>query len=297
MSITDNPWVKGGKYYPNWIEEDKEFFRQNTEYVTGKRISSPISEKNMMTGNWISEEELIVFERILGKVQNGNPYEYLIKVFEQLTGLQFPQLPSDIRLQADWNQMFLIWFFESMPSLNNMYWLNNSKSIFTDNSLYCIDIANSVSFSDINNKACIKHQFFKYSDQKRPNPLNVSFTFTGPDSGKQNYYSWVEWFVGSYSTYINWVKNENESYNISAIIKNTSSWYSGTRLPITWQNKIKKTIGLELTNLVDSAQRGETIKRKLPTIVIKTFEFLNVNIPSFGGNWEQEFHIKTNWTI
>ena len=46
MSITDNPWVKGGKYYPNWIEEDKEFFRQNTEYVTGKRISSPISEKN-----------------------------------------------------------------------------------------------------------------------------------------------------------------------------------------------------------------------------------------------------------
>lgn len=28
----------------------------------------------------------------------------------------------------------------------------------------------------------------------------------------------------------------------------------------------------------------------------KTFEFLNVNIPSFGGNWKQEFHIKTNWT-
>lgn len=59
----------------------------------------------------------------------------------------------------------------------------------------------------------------------------------------------------------------------------------------------KKYIGFEITNLVDSAPRGETIKRKLPTIIIETLEFIGVSVPSFGGNWEQEFYIKTNWEV
>jgi len=295
--MSDNPWEKGGKYYPNWIDEDKEFFKQHADYITGKRNIAPIREKNPMTDKWISDEELTAFDKVFRRIPSGNPYDWLIKIFEQLTGLQFPELPADVRLQADWNQMFLIWFFETMPPINNAYWTNNSKTIFNDTSLHSIDLVNSVSFSDINNKACIKHQFFKYADDKRPNPLKASFSFTGPDSGKQNYYSWVEWFVGSYSTYITWTKKENGSYDITAKINNTSSWYSGTRLPKTWQDKFKKTIRFEIKNLVDSAPRGETIKRKLPSIIVRTLEFLGVSIPSFGGNWEQEFYVKTNWGI
>jgi hypothetical protein len=290
-----NPWAKGGKYYPNWIDEDQEFLAQHADFITGKRSIAPIREKNPLTDKWISEEELRAFEKILGRIPQGNPYEWLVNIFEKLTGLQFPELPADVRLQADWNKMFLIWFFEIIPTISNAYWSTNSKTIFNDNSLYCIDFVNSVSFSDINNKACIKHHFFNYSDDKRPNPLNASFSFTGPDSGKQNYYSWLEWFVGSYSTNIYWNKKENGSYDIHAKINNTSSWYSGTRLPKTWQDKIKKTIGFEIKNLVDSAPRGETIKRKLPSIIVKTLEYLGVIIPSFGGNWEQEFNVKTNW--
>jgi hypothetical protein len=52
-----------------------------------------------------------------------------------------------------------------------------------------------------------------------------------------------------------------------------------------------------IKNLEDSAPRGETIKRKLPTIIIETLEFIGVSVPSFGGNWEQEFYIKTNWEV
>src|SRR5699024_2586821 len=113
--------------------------------------------------------------------------------------------------------------------------------------------------------------------------------------GKKDYYSWVEWFIGSYSATIFWNKTEDDEYEIKATIRNTSSWYSGTRLPKSWQDKIKETIGFRIENLVDSAPRGETIKRKLPAIVIKTLEWMGVVVPSFGGNWSQEFKINTLW--
>lgn len=295
--MENNPWSKGGKYYPNWIDEDKQFFKQNADYVLGNQNFAPIREKNPMTLEWISDEELTAFDKIFEKIPTGNPYKLLRETLEKLTKLQFPELPSDIRLQANWNLMFSTWFFEKNPSFNNAYWVNKSKIIFRDVSLYSADLVNSVSFSDINNRYCIKHQFFKYSDKNRSNPLRVSFSFNGRDSGKENYYSWVEWFVGSYSTNINWTKKENGGYDIFARIDNVSSWYSGSRLPKSWQDKIKKTIGFEIKNLVDSAPRGETIRRKMPYQIARTIQLMGINIPSFGGNWEQEFNIKTHWQV
>lgn len=293
----ENPWAKGGKFYPKWIDDNDAYIKNMGEYVIGKRKYMPIRVKNPMTEELITEEELQVFESILGRIPQGNPYEWLIKIFNKLTGLKFPELPADTRLQGDWNLMFSTWFFETMPPFDSAYWVNNSKTIFTEPSIYCSDIANSISFSDINNRACIKNQFFKYSDNKRPNPLNVSFSFTGPDSGRQNYYSWVEWFLGSYSTIITWKKKQDDGYEILARVNNTSSWYSGTRLPKSWQIKIRESIGFEIKNLVDSAARSETIKRKLNPLVIKTLEFMGVNIPSLGGNWEQEYYVKTLWIV
>lgn len=296
MANTNNPWAKGGEHYPNWIEEDRELLKQHTEFVIGKRENMPIREKNPMNGTWISDEELTSFKNILGRIPQGNPYEWLKKVFEAIKNIQFPALPSGASLQADWNDMYNIWFFETMSPIDNAYWANNSKAIFNDNSLFSIDIANSVSFSDRNNKYCIKNKFFNYSDDKRPNPLKLSFKFDLGDSSKSNYYSWVEWFIGTYDAFINWTKKQDGSYDITAKINNTSSWYSGTRLPQSWKNILKTTIGFEITHIVDSAARGETIKRKLNPLLIKTLEYIGVNVPSFGGNWEQDFYIKTNWT-
>lgn len=43
--MENNPWSKGEKYYPNWIDEDKQFFKQNADYVLGNRNFAPIREK------------------------------------------------------------------------------------------------------------------------------------------------------------------------------------------------------------------------------------------------------------
>jgi hypothetical protein len=268
---------------------------------TSELFANPWEEefykKNPMTKNLISSEELSLFKEMLGEIPQGDPYALLISILKKITDLQFPESPADVRLQADWELMFRIWFFETMPNIQNANWTSNTKTIFNYTSLYSADIVNSVSFSDLYNERCIKNQFFKYTDDKRPNPVKVSFSFVGGDTGLKNYYSWVEWFIGSYSTYINWMKRQDGSYDIWAKINNTSSWYSGTRLPKSWQNKIKKETGYEILNLVDSAPRSETVKRKLSPLVIKTLEYMGLNIPSFGGNWEQEFYVKTNWKL
>ena len=79
------------------------------------------------------------------------------------------------------------------------------------------------------------------------------------------------------------------------MLENTSSWYSATRLPKTWQETIKGITAKEIKNLFDSAPRGETIKRKLSPKTIKSLQDKGITIPSFGGNWSQEYHIETEW--
>lgn len=292
----ENPWAVGGEYHPTWISDDEVFWDDQADFITGKRRNAPIREKNPMTDEWITDEELQVFKEIFGRIPQGNPYDWLIRVFKELKDIQFPSLPADARLQADWDKMFNVWFFETNPNLDDFNWVSTSKTIFEEDSKYSVDIVNSISFIDSVNPNCIRKQFFLFGDDKRPNPLKASFKFTGSDSGRENYYSLVEWFLGSFETLVYWEKRDNGSYDIFSKINNTSSWYSGTRLPKSWQQKIKNIAGVEIKNLVNSAPRGETIRRKLSPFVVSTLEFLGVNIPSFGGNWEQEFYVKTNWS-
>lgn len=249
---------------------------------------------NPKTEKLLTQPEIESFRQLLIP-QSGNPYAHLKKILEKLSGVEFPELPTDTRLTADWYRMYYCWFFETIEDFSNAQWSGNSKTTFFDSSAYCYDIANSVSFNDTKNDACIKRKFFRIPDSKRSNPFTGTFEFVGNDSGRKDYYSWVEWFIGSYSATIYWSKGTNGQYEINALISNTSSWYSGTRLPKSWQDKIKKEFGFDIRNLVDSAPRGETIKRKLPKIVIETLEWMGVVIPSFGGNWSQEFKVKTVW--
>lgn len=295
FSEFNNPWNVEGEHYSSWINEDIRFWDEQAEYIKGERKNAPVRQKNPMTKEWITDEELQYFKKTFGRVPEGNPYDWIVNLFRELDSIRLPSLPADTRLVGDWGKMFEVWVMETTPDDNEFHWVSNSKTIFEEVSSYSQDIVKSVSFSDAANPNCIKNQFFSYGDENRPNPVKASFRFVGPESGKENYYSWVEWFVGSYDTLVYWEKLENGSYDVFAKVNNTTSWYSGTRLPKTWQQSFKKVIGFELTNLVDSAPRGETIRRKLPTIVILTLDYLKVNIPSFGGNWDQEFYVKTNW--
>lgn len=294
-SYNNNSWAKGGANYPKHVEQSDEFWAENSKYILGHRKNPATFDKNPATEELISDEEIEAIRKLIGKVSTRNIYEQLKTFLESLTKLDFPELPDDIRLQADWDQLFRTWFFELNNDFSNAYWQGFEKIVFNTNSKYSEDIINSISFSDKTNKRCVKYKFFEIDDDKRKNPFSAGFSFFGKDSGKENYYSWVEWFIGSYDCLIYWSKNKEGGYNIESKINNTTTWYSGTRLPKSWQNKIKSDLGVEIPNIIDSAPRGQTIKRKLPTKVVSTIEYLGLVIPSFGGNWQQEFNLKTTW--
>lgn len=186
--------------------------------------------------------------------------------------------------------------FETTPNLKGATWTSDVEVEFDYSSPYSEDIRNSVSMKEIKDK-------FLAAGMNRPNPYGpkpfngkaTGFQFTGPASGIPNYYSWVEWFVGSYDVTINWSEISTNKFDVDIIISNKSGWFSGTRLPKSWQDKIKSVTGIDITNLVDDAPRGETIKRKLHPIIVNALESLGVEIPSFGGNFWQYFHIKDTW--
>lgn len=233
---------------------------------------------------------------IYPSVDFAPPYDKLKHIFEKLLGIKFPELPSDNRLIADWRAMYLCWFFETTPNLKGATWTSDVEVEFDYSSPYSEDIRNSVSMKEIKDK-------FLAAGMNRPNPYGpkpfngkaTGFQFTGPASGIPNYYSWVEWFVGSYDVTINWSEISTNKFDVDIIISNKSGWFSGTRLPKSWQDKIKSVTGIDITNLVDDAPRGETIKRKLHPIIVNALESLGVEIPSFGGNFWQYFHIKDTW--
>lgn len=295
MARFENPWGKGGEFCPSYIRKEKDFAARNADYVLGKTRNAPMRIKNPKTEDWLTEQEIDYFRKLLGSKIGESPYEVLKLILERLTGVRFPELPSDARLAADWDLLFKTWFYEYITPFEDAVWVGNSKTIFNSNSLYCHDIPNSVSFSDTENPVCIKYQFFQLSDEKRPNPFTGSFSFIGSDSGRPDYYSWVEWFIGSYNCDIYWEKISETTYDLNCVVTNTSSWYSGTRLPKSWQDRIEDVAGVKIENLVDSAPRSETISRKLPYYVKETLEWMGINIPSFGGNWEQVFNISTQW--
>lgn len=220
-------------------------------------------------------------------------YEWIKNKLEQILKIRFPELPK-AGTTANWDELFAIWFFETSPMLPNASW-NGDKIIFNTNSAFSKDIAKSPSFSGTKTNNSIKRKFFEVSDAMRPNPFEASFHFVGAETGMKDYYTVVEWFLGSYKAKIYWV-NVNNTYKIKAIINNRSHWYSGTRLPKSWQNKLDETLGFSIENLVDSAPRGQTIKRKLPVLISSKLESeMNFKIPSFGGDVYQEFNIEATW--
>ncbi|WP_136667930.1 hypothetical protein [Flavobacterium sp. H122] len=220
-------------------------------------------------------------------------YEWLKIKLEQTLKIRFPELPK-AGTTANWDELLNAWFFETSPAFLNATW-QGDKIIFNSNSAFSRDIANSPSFSGSRTGNSIKRKFFEVSDVARPNPFEASFHFVGSETGIKDYYSVVEWFLGSYKTKIYWFKSNN-SYAIKALVSNRSHWYSGTRLPKSWQNKLDETLGFSIENLVDSAPRGQTIKRKLPIFISNKLESeFNFSLPSFGGDLRQEFNIETIW--
>lgn len=296
MNAFENKWKKGKKYFPSWIEDSENNWITQAKSIIGDKIHLTKDKLEAKLNDWISQEEIQFIKEYLGRIPIGNPYEKIISIFDELSRLQFPSLPNQSGLTSNWEDLFSVWFFERNQSFENSEWIDTSKTIFQNNSNFSKDIVNSVSFSDESNMNCIKYKFFNiYTDENRPNPVEIHFGFTGPDSGKENYYSLVEWYLGSYKININWSKTDDNIYELNGKINNTSSWYSGTRLPKSWQEAIKNTIHLDIENLVNSAPRGETIKRKLHQTIVRYLESIGVYIPSFGGNWNQEFNIQTTW--
>lgn len=190
----------------------------------------------------------------------------------------------------------MCWFFETKTEFEGAKWISDVEVEFDDASPYSTDLKNSVSYQEVKRN-------FLLADLDKPNPFgpkpvsgkSTGFRFTGEGSGIPNYYSWVEWFMGSYDVTINWTEVAESKFDIEIFISNKSGWYSGTRLPKTWQDKIYSVAGVQITNLVDDAPRGETVKEKLNPIVVNALESSGINIPSFGGNFWQYFHIRDTW--
>jgi hypothetical protein len=233
---------------------------------------------------------------ILPQIDFTPPYDKLKRILEKFTGVRFPELPSDSRLMADWQALYSCWFFETKPEQKGGKWTSDVEVEFDYTSPYSTDIKNSVSMKKIKEN-------FMAIESDRPNPFgpkpyngkSTGFTFNGPETGIPNYYSWVEWFIGSYDVTIDWTEVSQNTFSVDILISNKSGWYSGTRLPKTWQDKIKELSGIEMTNLVDDAPRGETVKRKLHPFIVSAVETVGFKIPSFGGNFWQYFHIKDTW--
>lgn len=220
-------------------------------------------------------------------------YGWLKVKLEQVLKVRFPELPKE-GTTANWDELLNAWFFETSPGMQNAIW-QGDKIIFNPNSAFSRDIANSPSFSGSRTGNSIKKKFFDTTDAARSNPFDATFHFVGSETGIKDYYTIVEWFLGSYQAKVYWTKINN-SYKIKAVIKNRSHWYSGTRLPKSWQNKLNETLGFSIENLVDSAPRGQTIKRKLPIFISNKLESdFRFILPSFGGDLYQEFNVETVW--
>ena len=186
---------------------------------------------------------------------------------------KIPKPPKNTDNHANWALMTWDWFFEQ--GSNPIY--------FDKDSAHSKDIAESYSIKEVKKKY--------YKTKKTP----TGWRFTGSATATGTLGE-VEWFLGSYEIKDFKLKDNKANFTI----KNKSGWYSGTRLPQSWQNTIKSKTGFNIDALVTNGKRRETVKNKL----IKHFgrylfdipgiSILN-NLPSFGGDWKQEYKIEMDW--
>ncbi len=187
---------------------------------------------------------------------------------------KIPKPPRSTDHQANWLDMTWDWFFEKQE---------NPKH-FPADSPESIDIANSFSMKQV------KAKFF--STGKMPK----SWEFTGPGTSTGEYGE-VEWFLGSYAIQNFQLKNGIATFTVH----NTSGWRSGTRLPKSWTDAVKKSTRFEINELVTDAPRGEVLKTKLtksmPWLLdIPGAGYILNSLPSFGGNWDQIYEVEMKWT-
>ncbi len=197
----------------------------------------------------------------------------LIKNIKSFRNQSIPKLPKLTNNKADWWKMTQDWFFER----------GSNPAVFSPDSPESQDIANSF---------CIKQVKKEYFEKGK---FPTGWNFTGPGTATGNYEE-TECFLGSVS--IDNFKIENETATFD--VKNTSGWRSGTRLPKSWTNAIKEITGFEITELVTDAPRGKVIQEKIrkhcPTLLkIPGSSYILEKLPSFGGNWEQIYHIRMEW--
>ncbi len=228
-------------------------------------------------------------------------YNRLRPILEKLSGVKFPGLPKDAALSADWGEMFKIWFFETTPTVTNCSW-NKTTLTCSAASAYSKDLAASPSMAALKKRFC--------EAKLRDNPWKGNWVFTGGGTRNGNYTT-VEWFIGSYQAIVNWTFNGSTCcYDVVIAVTNTSGWHSGTRLPQTWQDKIKQVTGVTMKAVVEDAPRGQTVRAKINSllpVVGVSIPFTNMTIskklnvpgwlplPSWGGNFSQVFNVKDAW--
>jgi RHS repeat-associated protein len=210
---------------------------------------------------------------------------YINKIKDKITGLyeaakkiwefKIPKPPNNTDNHANWALMMWDWFYE-----------NGSNPInFVKDSNQSKDIAESYSMKQVLKKWC----------KNKKTPDGWRFTGAGTATGT---YGEVEWFLGSYEIK-NFNLNDNET-KATFTVYNTSGWYSGTRLPQSWQNTIKSTTGYSISALVTDAPRDAVIKTKLQNkfgrflFDIPGISFLDM-LPSFDGNWKQTYDVEMEW--
>ena len=190
-----------------------------------------------------------------------------------MAGFPTPKAPINNNEQADWSKMMLDWFLENGPN----------PITFDSGSAHSKDIANSTSMAEVLAKWC----------QNKQTPTGWGFTGMGTDQGD---FGGVEWFLGSYSI---------QGFSLSGAqarfeVHNVSGWYSGTRLPQSWQDWMQDEVGFSIDALVTDAERGEVLKTKLlnrfPWVGQIPFSGRLLNrLPSFGGNWAQIYKVEMEW--
>ena len=215
----------------------------------------------------------ISFEGVKPPAFAGKDYDSVIQQIANVYRYKIPKPPRNTANKANWLKMTWMWFFEQ----------GKNPIRFSANSPESIDIANSFSMKEV------KEEYFKTGK------IPTGWSFTGPKTATGELGE-VEWFIGSYA-----IRNfKLENCIATFTVYNKSGWHSGTRLPKSWSDTIKKATSYDIVDLVTDAPRGEVVKTKIKKYFpeeskIPGSGYILELLPSYGGTWEQYYEIRMEW--
>ena len=197
----------------------------------------------------------------------------VVRNIRNIYEFKVPKPPRLTDNKANWLNMTWMWFFEQGE--NPIY--------FDCDSPESQDIAASYSMKEV------KKKYFMTGE------IPKEWNFDGPKTATGNLGE-VEWFIGSYKIRNFKLKNGIATFTVY----NKSGWHSGTRLPRSWTEAIKKKTSYEILDLVTDAPRGEVIKTKIEKYFpnaskIPGSGYILRQLPSFGGDWEQYYEVRMEW--